>query len=205
MVVLSQPTQQRSRTLVSRRLVLLHGWGASGEDLQPLADQLAVDQGPDLETICLDAPELHPTTDGRQWYELFPANWSAVPAAVQRLHTRLMDLGQEGAPLERTVILGFSQGGAMALDCGCALPVAGVISCSGYPHPNWKPSENHPPVLLTHGRADQVVPSFAMEEIRKQLNPMCCEAHLMECDHTIDSDMVESIRRFLQRVIPSRL
>ena len=190
---------------MSRRLVLLHGWGASGDDLQPLADQLAADQGPDLETICLDAPELHPSMDGRQWYELFPANWSAVPAAAERLRTRLMDLDQAGTPLERTVILGFSQGGAMALECGCALPVAGVISCSGYPHPNWTPSAGHPPVLLTHGRADQVVPALAMEEIRKQLNPRSCEALLMDCDHTIDSQMIEPIRRFIQRVVPSRL
>jgi hypothetical protein len=34
------------------------------------------------------------------------------------------------------VLFGFSQGGAMALDSGCALPIAGLISCSGYPHPN---------------------------------------------------------------------
>ena len=126
-----------------QRLVLLHGWGATAADLQPLGEQLAAQHPEPLDIVCLEAPEPHPQPGGRQWYGLFPSDWDAVPNAVQQLTTRLLGLSRDGIPLERTVLFGFSQGGAMALSCGCSLPLAGVISCSGYPHPDWQPPLDH--------------------------------------------------------------
>ena len=120
------------------RLVLLHGWGANGDDLRPLGEQLAQRTSAPLETICLEAPERHPgQPGGRQWYGLFPSDWDAVPEAVNRLRSTLLTLEGGEAALRQTVLFGFSQGGAMALDCGCSLPLAGIISCSGYAHPAW--------------------------------------------------------------------
>ena len=87
----------------------------------------------DRDVVCLEAPEPHPQPGGRQWYGLFPSDWEAVPNAVQRLTARLLELSNDDIPLARTVLFGFSQGGAMALSCGCSLPLAAVISCSGYP------------------------------------------------------------------------
>ena len=114
------------------RLVLLHGWGANGEDLKPLGDRLARECSKTLDVVCLEAPEHHPDQPGgRQWYGLFPAQWDAVPAAVESLKAQLQSLSRSGLGLERTVVFGFSQGGAMALEVGCALPIAGLISCSG--------------------------------------------------------------------------
>ncbi|HCO75991.1 MAG TPA: esterase, partial [Synechococcus sp. UBA8071] len=50
------------------RLVLLHGWGANGEDLKPLGDRLARECSKTLDVVCLEAPELHPDQPGgRQW------------------------------------------------------------------------------------------------------------------------------------------
>ena len=75
------------------RLVLLHGWGANGEDLKPLGDRLARECSKTLDVVCLEAPELHPDQPGgRQWYGLFPAQWDAVPAAVERLKAQLQRL-----------------------------------------------------------------------------------------------------------------
>ena len=74
---------------MNRRLVLLHGWGADGDDLRPLGDALKARLGGSLDLVSLDAPELHPQGSGRQWYGLFPAQWDAVPAAVNHLQQRL--------------------------------------------------------------------------------------------------------------------
>lgn len=93
------------------RLVLLHGWGANGEDLKPLGDRLARECSKTLDVVCLEAPELHPDQPGgRQWYGLFPAQWDAVPAAVVRLKAQLQSLSSSGLGLEQTVVFGFSQG-----------------------------------------------------------------------------------------------
>ena len=113
-----------------------------------------------------------------------------------------LGLAGDGIPFEQTVLFGFSQGGAMALDCGCNLPLAGVISCSGYPHPQWSPPRDHPPVLLMHGAQDEVVPPEAMREIIRRLNGTLCESHCFESGHTIPLEMVQPIVRFLKRVLP---
>jgi phospholipase/carboxylesterase len=60
-----------------QRLVLLHGWGATAADLQPLGEQLAAQHPEPLDIVCLEAPEPHPQPGGRQWYGLFPSDWDA--------------------------------------------------------------------------------------------------------------------------------
>jgi phospholipase/carboxylesterase len=103
--------------------------------------------------------------------------------------------------MERTVLLGFSQGGAMALDSGCGLPLAGVISCSGYPHPNWEPADQHPPVLVMHGRQDTIVPATAMDAITARLRSNRCETLSFDNGHTIPEEMVQPMLTFLKRVL----
>ena len=76
-------------------------------------------------------------------------------------------LWRQSLPLQQTIVLGFSQGAAMALDVAADLPVAAVIACSGYPHPGWSPHAPLPPILLSHGRADPVVPYAASEELQR--------------------------------------
>ena len=153
------------------RLVLLHGWGANADDLRPLGEALQQCHPDPLDVVALDAPEPHPEPPGRQWYSLFPAQWQEVPAAVDSLRTRLIQLDGGEQALASTVLFGFSQGGAMALHVGCSLDLAGVISCSGYPHPGWAPPAAHPPVMLLHGEQDSIVPFMAMDAIWNRLNP----------------------------------
>ncbi len=180
---MGQPTQQQVNKLMPDsvvnaglepariRLVLLHGWGADAGDLLPLGDGLAAASSIPAECIGLQAPEPHPGGQGRQWYGLFPADWQAVPTATQQLRRRIEELDLERIPLSRTVLIGFSQGGAMALHVGCNLPLAGVISCSGYPHPGWQPPSTRPPVLLLHGLDDDVVPAAAADKLLDLLRP----------------------------------
>ena len=108
------------------RLVLLHGWGADAHDLLDLGELLV---GHELSVVALQAPEAHPLGVGRQWYGLQPIDWSQLPAARAALRQRLEQLASS-VPLGRTVVLGFSQGGAMALDVASGLPVAGIVACS---------------------------------------------------------------------------
>ena len=185
------------------RIVLLHGWGADADDLRPVGEALSKGHPSLLDVICLSAPEARPDASGRQWYDLFPPRWDRVPEAVTLLGRRLVELADSTHPLEKTILMGFSQGGAMSLDSGCTLPLAGVISCSGYPHPGWEPPSNHPPVLLMHGRDDAVVPSAAMQSIQNQLNPERCTGLTFNNGHTIPSEMVQPMLDFLRRVLPS--
>jgi len=162
-----------------RRLVLLHGWGADAEDLLDLGRELVAGlqdaHHSAVSVVALRAPWPHPGGFGRQWYDLQRPQWPELPEARRSLRARLLALAAS-VPLEATALLGFSQGGAMALDVGCgdqagaeALPLAALVSCSGYPHPGWQPRRPRPAVLLTHGQEDPVVPFAACAAIAAQL------------------------------------
>ena len=186
---------------MNSRLVLLHGWGATADDLEPLGRSLANAMDHFMEVMALEAPHLHPQPPGRQWYGLFPADWDAVPSAVEALQRRLQTISSQGAPMGRTVLLGFSQGGAMALHGGCNLPIAGVISCSGYLHPGWQPPEHHPNVLAIHGLQDTIVPPNALDAIAERLQPDRYRTITFENGHTIPEEMMQPLTTFLKRVL----
>lgn len=184
-----------------QRLVLLHGWGADADDLLDLGRLLV---SPEVSVVALQAPLPHPGGLGRQWYDLQQPGWPQLPAALGHLRQRLAALDAE-LSLQRTVLLGFSQGAAMALDVttGAGAPaVAGLVACSGYPHPAWAPQGGKaPPVLLSHGRQDPVVPYAASEALREQLQAAGAAVELLGFDggHAIDPDLFPAIRLFLSR------
>lgn len=183
------------------RLVLLHGWGADAGDLLPLGQALAEAIATPLELVALQAPQLQTQGSGRQWYGLFPADWAAVPAAVEALKERIHNLSSEGIPLEATVLLGFSQGGAMAVAAGCDLPLAGLIACSAYPHPNWQAPVIRPPVLLLHGRNDDVVPYSAAVALNNDLSQgdQTCDVFSFDNGHAIPVEAQAEIKKALKR------
>ena len=192
-------------TKARARLILLHGWGADAGDLMPLGQALAEAIATPLELVALQAPQLQTQGSGRQWYGLFPADWAAVPAAVERLKKRINNLGSTEIPLEATVLLGFSQGGAMAMAAGCDLPLAGLIACSAYPHPNWQAPVIRPPVLLLHGRNDDVVPYSAAVALNNDLSQgdQTCDVFSFDNGHAIpvnaQAEMKKALKRWLDR------
>jgi len=195
---MTQPADrlQRGPSHAERRLVLLHGWGADADDLLELGPLLV---GPEVSVVALRAPEPHPYGPGRQWYDLQPIDWGQLPAARQALQQRLEELGQS-VPLPQTVLLGFSQGGAMAVDAGSSLPLAGIVACSGYPHEGWQPPAAMPPVLLSHGREDPVVPFGASEQLQRLLQGAGAEPQLLAFSggHSIDGSVLTPISAFIR-------
>lgn len=185
-----------------RRLVLLHGWGADADDLLDLGQELLGADATAVSIVALRAPLPHPGGMGRQWYDLGAPGWPQLPAARADLLRRLRQLSQR-LPLERTVLLGFSQGAAMAIDVasGSGLPLAGLIGCSGYPHPDWEPRQPLAPILLTHGTQDAVVPYAAGEALEQRLRESGGEVALLPFSggHGIDAAVFPAMREFLVR------
>ncbi len=188
-----------SHSEAKHRLVMLHGWGADADDLVPFGQKLICGLPFPVELISLRAPEEHPSGHGRQWYGLFPSDWQAVPNAVISLKSRLLDLAKSSIPLEKTVLLGFSQGGAMGLSTGSELPLAGLICCSGYPHPEWIPNERIPPVFLSHGKLDEVVPAVALKKIIDSLKEVNVipEVFSFKGGHNIPLESIPEMQRKL--------
>ena len=186
----------------TNRLVLLHGWGADADDLIPLGQEWCNSfSGLRIELVALRAPQIHPDGCGRQWYGLFPPQWDEVPSSIENLTFRIQALCSSAIPLERTALFGFSQGAAMAMGAGSQLKLAGLICCSGYPHPDWTPPQSSPPVLLCHGNQDEVVPCEASRKLFRSLRNNKIETDLVIFDggHEIPQNLFPSMERSLQR------
>ncbi|MCS5697997.1 esterase [Cyanobium sp. FGCU-52] len=193
----------------SRRLVLLHGWGADADVLLNLGEALVDDpDATDVSLVALRAPLPHPGGSGRQWYDLLPAPaWEQLPEARSALRQRLLALATS-VPLERTALLGFSQGAAMALDVALdvgthdagPLPLAALIACSGYPHPDWHPGRSATRILLTHGEQDPMVAPGASEEVERALKAAGGSVKRLTFPggHGIDPALLPSLRAFLE-------
>lgn len=76
-----------------------------------------------------------------------------------------------------------------------------MISCSGYPHPDWQPPQHHPPVLLLHGSGDPVVPVTAMESIWERLQGDRRQRVTFQDGHTIPHAALLPMQNFLGSVL----
>ncbi|MBE9189141.1 alpha/beta hydrolase [Gloeocapsopsis crepidinum LEGE 06123] len=181
-------------------IVFLHGWGANAQDLAPLSQLLNL---PDYQFLFPNAPFPHPyVSTGRMWYNLERENQGqGLAESRQLLMEWLQSLESTTAvPLSRTILSGFSQGGAMTLDVGLTLPLAGLTSLSGYLHPmNQLTTVTYPPVLLVHGRQDYVVPLSAAISAREQLmqSGVAVQYHEFEMGHEIRPEAIPVIRNFV--------
>ncbi len=184
-------------------IVLLHGWGANLHDLAPLGPALNL---PEYQFICPDAPFPHPEVPGgMMWYDLQSQDYFGLPESRQLLVDWLNSLeNSTGVPLSRTILSGFSQGGAMTLDVGVKLPVAGLVSMSGYLHAAPEPvGDRLPPLLIMHGRQDPVVPLRAAHQARDlyQMLGASVQYHEFDMSHEIRPEELTLMRDFISQII----
>ncbi|VEP11831.1 putative esterase [Hyella patelloides LEGE 07179] len=180
-------------------LVMLHGWGANYQDLASLSQMLDL---PEFGYLFPNAPFEHPQVPGgRAWYALESPNYTGIDESRQLLFDWLNALEDNtNIPLERTYVTGFSQGGAMTLDVALMLPVAGICSISGYLHYEPKPLEDDaPPVLIVHGKQDEVVPIDEAKNARDKLTAIGVEVQYQEFDmgHEITPPVLDLLQKFI--------
>jgi phospholipase/carboxylesterase len=162
-------------------VVCLHGFTGNSQQLAPFAPMFAL---PEYQFLFPDAPYSHPY-GGRMWYNLQSRDDQGLTASRQQLTDWLKSLeSRTGVPLSRTVLAGFSQGGAMALEVGLTLPLAGLMCMSGYLHSQPKPMQgkSFPPVLIVHGRQDQMVPLSSAQSAREALKAVGVRVEYQEFD-----------------------
>jgi predicted esterase len=111
-------------------MLLLHGRGAGAEDIMMFADSLTE---PGYAFLAPEAP-------GSAWYPnsfLVPliCNEPYLSSALQRIENLMAGIQDSGIPLERTVLLGFSQGACLALEYSVRHAAAGryggIVAWSG--------------------------------------------------------------------------
>ncbi|WP_071190113.1 alpha/beta hydrolase [Trichormus sp. NMC-1] len=197
----SSKTQQNPSALI----VTLHGWGANAQDVASLLPYLNL---PDYEFLLPNAPYPYPySPTGRAWYDLQEENmYEGLTESRQMLIDWLQSLESvTGVPLSRTILSGFSQGGAMTLDVGLNLPLAGLVVMSGYLHPGVEKLKHSsfPPTLIMHGRQDQVVPlpaAIKAKTVAESLG-VAVDYHEFDMGHEISPEMLGVLRSFVVNTI----
>lgn len=182
---------------------MLHGWGANAQDLASLAPYLNL---PKIKFLFPNAPHPHPfSAEGRMWYDLETGEHLAQTRLDLKNWVRSLPEQLE-IPLNKIVLGGFSQGGAMTLDVGHDLSLAGLLCLSGYLHPQIQFSaEDTKPTLIVHGVQDPVVPIQAARIVQEKVTEAqwSPEVHELKMAHEISPQAVELIRDFLGRICAS--
>ncbi len=198
-------------------VVLLHGIGADGHDLIALAE-IYRQVLPRAAFVAPNAPySFDMAPFGYMWFSLqnFDANTRSrgVRAAQPALEAFLAaELARYGLSEDRLILLGFSQGAMMALHVGlrCNVQPLAIISHSGMLiDAETLPEEIRcrPPVLLTHGAEDDVLPSgcLAVAEEGLQAAGIPVESHLLPgLGHGIDEMTLRLTIGFLSRRVADR-
>ena len=158
----------------ARHLVaLLHGVGASADDLLGLAPSLAP-LLPGVAFVAFDAPEPYDgAPSGRQWFSLQDRTPSVLQAGAARAAPALdaaLDAELARLGVASCALAGFSQGAMMALHAGLrrAPPPAAVLAYSGALL-DVPTADARPPVLLVHGTDDEVVPAARSRDAERLL------------------------------------
>ena len=154
-------------------VVWLHGLGANGHDFEPIVPDLEL---PRVRFVFPHAPLRRVTINGGMempaWYDILsfgPEGGGENPAHVRQARAQVDALlrreKERGIAPDRTVLAGFSQGGALALFTGTRYPetLAGILVLSGYevlPHTREaeaSPANRRTPMLFGHGTEDPLV------------------------------------------------
>jgi phospholipase/carboxylesterase len=192
---------------LERTMILLHGYGADEHDLLPIAHEL----DPRLRAVSLQGPV---SLGGgmRAWFNLTmgPRGMSfddrEVRAGVKAAVAAVEEIAKTWP---RPILLGFSQGGGMAVSVALRRPelVAAVLSFSGVLRA-LEPAELAPadelrgfPVFAAHGTRDPIVPIALGRTVRDELVRLglASEWHEYEMGHMVIPRELDDARAWLAR------
>ena len=200
-------------------VICMHGLGAGADDLRPLAHTL---QLPNVRFVFPQAPTIPVTINHGQpmpaWYDVRSMDFASavrsdhagVDASCDAIKNLIAnEQAQYGIKPEAIFLMGFSQGGSIALEIGLHAEnkFAGLIGLSTLPAKGVKTFEHlsleshSTPIFLAHGSRDPVVPFVVGEHIRdalltKNYQVEWCTAPM---EHTIWPEEMMALKLWFQQ------
>jgi len=204
-----QPLLRRGAAPAQARaaVIMVHGRGASADDILGLADELGVPE----------VAYLAPQAAGGAWYpNRFVApvasNEPWLGSALAVLGELLGQLATAGLPPERTLLLGFSQGACLALEYGARNPLryGGLVGLSGALIENGDQPRAYPgdlagtPVFLGCSDVDAHIPRGRVERSATLLEGLgaTVDARIYPgMGHAVNQDELAAVRALLLQVV----
>ena len=207
-------------------VLLLHGFGAPGDDLVPLADAIEAPRGTRWLFPEAPLPLNMGFGDSRAWWIIDFARIQAdreagrvrdlsieVPQGLalarERLLTFLKELpGQLSIDYKTTIIGGFSQGAMLTCDAvlHTDYPFVGLVQLSGnlLAQAVWGSllgKRRGLPVFQSHGTQDDILPHIGAERLRDALNQtgLAVEWHSFRGGHEIPDAVLQQLSVFITK------
>jgi predicted esterase len=202
----NQPVLTLGPALSEARLgaILIHGRGASAEDILGLAHEIAL---PDIAYLA-------PQAAGRTWYPytfLSPIaqNEPNLSSALGVIDGLVQQLGDQGLPPARVVVIGFSQGACLTLEYAARHPrryaalagfSGGLVGPPGTPR-DYPGSFEGAPVFIGCSDVDQHIPVERVREsaeVYRRMGANVDERIYPRMGHTINQDELDAVRALLR-------
>ena len=200
-----QPVLRSGPSAKNARLVaiLLHGRGASADDILGLADQFSAQ----------DIAYVAPQAAGSTWYPysfLAPLaqNEPWLGSALGVVGKLVADAGADGIPPERIVVMGFSQGACLTLEfaarhatryAAIAAFTGGLIGPPGTPR-NYAGQFASTPLFIGCSDIDAHVPLERVREsttVLRDMGAVVDERIYPGMGHTINADELQAVNALL--------
>jgi len=188
-------------------MIMIHGRGASAQDILGLA------------------PEIHqpgfaylaPQAAGNTWYPYpfmspIESNEPYLSSALQRIAEVLAEVKKAGIPVERTMLLGFSQGACLTLEFAArhAQRYGGVFGLSGGLIGPEGTARDYPgslegtPIFLGCSDVDSHIPAERVNESAEALAKLggdVTKRFYPGMGHTINQDELEFVRGVMASLV----
>jgi len=200
------PVLHRGPSPAKARLVaiLVHGRGADAEDILGLTQELGA----------RDVAYLAPQAAGRTWYPQsflapIPQNEPGISSGLRVLAGLVENVGRQGVPSDRVVLMGFSQGACLSLEFAArhARRYAGIVGLSGgligppgTPR-NYSGTFDGTPVILGCSDIDPHIPLERVHEsaeVCRRLGASVDERIYPRMGHTVNRDELDAVDALLR-------
>jgi phospholipase/carboxylesterase len=191
-------------------VIMLHGRGATAEDILSLADELHSDG------VIFIAPQ----AAGHTWYPfsfLVPIerNEPFLSSALMVVSELLKMLREAAIPASRTMLLGFSQGACLALEYaardarrygGIAGLSGGLIGPEGFPR-EYNGSFDGTPVFLGCSERDPHIPTSRVietENVFQRMGANVTRRLYPTLGHAINADEIAAVQKMLTEIAEAK-
>lgn len=188
-------------------MVMLHGRGASAENILSLAPELG---RPDIAYLA-------PQAAGSTWYPnsfLAPiaSNEPGISSGLAAIDDLLAQLAEAGIPAERTLLLGFSQGACLTLEYvarharrygGVAGLSGGLIGPPGTPR-DYAGALAGTPVFLGCSDVDPHIPKervLESAEVLRRMGAAVTERIYPRMGHLVNQDEISAVAALIGAVV----
>ena len=212
-----ETVEQQTRARPAWSILWLHGLGADGHDFAPIVPELVRAGWPGIRFVFPHAKVRPVTINGgvpmRAWYDISSqsieqrADEAGLRDSIAEVDALIARERDRGVPPARVILIGFSQGGAVALATGLRREagVAGIASLSAYlPLAAQTATEitaagRATPVFLGHGAQDPVVPQSLGTRSRSALEALgvVVEWHSYPMPHSVCADEIRDLGDWL--------